>query len=77
MVVGVAEPNDGKRRRFVERYMGIRGQSVEGQQVPVGNQAQVPIVQAVFSDWKEIVTEEGKKLIAEVGVDGMVICKFP
>ena len=58
-VVGVAEPNDGKRRRFVERYIQIsEGDSLE------------------FNDWRQMVTEDGKRRVAEAKVDGMFICRY-
>ena len=59
IVVGVAEPSDGKRRRFVERYM----QPSEG-------------VSLEFNDWRQMITEDGKRRVAEVRVDGMLICKY-
>lgn len=59
VVVGVAEPNDGKRRRFVEKYM-----------------QQSEDVSLEFNDWRQMVTEDGKRRVAEVNVDGMFICKF-
>ena len=58
IVVGIAEPSDGKRRRFAERYM----QPSEG-------------VSLEFNDWRQMITEDGKRRVAEVRVDGMLICK--
>ena len=56
IVVGVAEPNEGKRKRFAERYM--------------------PLSELKFNDWRQMVTEDGKRKIAEAKVDGMFICKY-
>lgn len=57
IIVGVAEPDDGKRRRFLERCLLYTDKGLE------------------FSDWREMVTEEGKRRVAEVGVDGIFICE--
>ena len=59
VVVGVAEPDDGKRKRFSEKYiLCVDGEKLE------------------FSDWREMVTEEGKQRIAKVGVDGIMVCEW-
>ena len=59
VVVGVTEPDDGKRKRFLEKYiLYADGEKLE------------------FSDWREMVTEEGKQRVTKVGVDGILVCEF-
>lgn len=59
VVVGVAEPDDGKRKRFSEKYiLCVDGEKLE------------------FSDWREMVMEEGKQRVAKVGVDGIFVCEW-
>lgn len=58
VIVGIAEPAEGQRRRFLKKYVfGPDEEKLE------------------FSDWREMVTEEGKRRVAKVGVDGMLVCK--
>lgn len=62
LVVGVAEPHEGKRTRFIERYISRGGGKKD--------------VLAVFESWREMVTEEGKEKVREAGVDGIMVCTF-
>ena len=61
-MVGVAEPHEGKRTRFIERYISRGGGKKD--------------VLAVFESWREMVTEEGKEKVREAGVDGIMVCTF-
>jgi len=58
-VVGVAEPDEGKRRRFSESY------------ILCANEGKLE-----FSNWREMVTEEGIERVTKVGVDAIFVCEW-
>ncbi|KAI5805473.1 hypothetical protein DFH27DRAFT_372995 [Peziza echinospora] len=66
-VVGVAEPHEGKRRRFVRRYI-LRESDADA----------APAVEdeeyVVFSDWAEMVTGDGRRRVHATGVDAVLVC---
>ncbi|KAF8462956.1 hypothetical protein BDZ91DRAFT_321471 [Kalaharituber pfeilii] len=70
VVVGVAEPDEGKRRRFISNYV-LKGGSAKADQSLKTEDGEDYLE---FRDWKEMITEEGKQMINKVGVDGVLIC---